>query len=117
MAQALSSVDTLLAPFVKIDDLSYHEVKQCIQSLVFGLNTPSRWGCQPVFSNFTIDWVVPDDLAEMNCIVGGEEVDFKYKDCKREMDMINKAFLEVMVEGDADGRSFSYPIKFCGFYQ
>lgn len=109
-AQALSSVDTLLAPFVKSDSLSYNEVKQCIQSLVFGLNTPSRWGGQPVFSNFTIDWTVPDDLAELNCVVGGKEVDFKYKDCKREMDMINKAILEVMIDGDADGRSFSYPI-------
>lgn len=110
MAQAFSSVDTYLAPFVKNDDLSYKEVKQCIQSLAFGLNTPSRWGCQAPFTNFTFDWVVPDDLAELNCIVGGEEVEFKYKDCKREMDMINKAFMEVMIEGDANGRGFQYPI-------
>lgn len=109
-AQAFSSVDTYLAPFVKYEDLSYVEVKQCIESLVFGLNTPSRWGCQAPFSNFTFDWVVPDDLAELNCIVGGEEVDFKYKDCKREMDMINRAFMEVMIEGDANGRGFQYPI-------
>lgn len=109
-AQAFNSVDTLLAPFVREDNLSYLEVKQCIQSLVFGLNTPSRWGCQPVFSNFTFDWTVPSDLAELNVVVGGVELDFKYKDCKREMDMINKAFLEVMIEGDADGRSHSYPI-------
>ena len=109
-AQAFSSVDTYLAPFVKVDDLSYKEVKQSIQSLVFGLNTPSRWGCQAPFTNFTFDWVVPDDLAELNCIVGGEELDFKYKDCKREMDMINKAFMEVMIEGDANGRGFQYPI-------
>ena len=110
MAQAFSSVDTYLAPFVKVDDLSYKEVKQSIQSLVFGLNTPSRWGCQAPFTNFTFDWVVPDDLAELNCIVGGKELNFKYKDCKREMDMINKAFMEVMIEGDADGRGFQYPI-------
>lgn len=109
-AQAFNSVDTLLAPFVKYEDLSYKEVKQCIQSLVNNLNISSRWGSQPVFSNFTFDWTIPDDLAELNCIVGGKEVDFKYKDCKREMDMINRAFLEVMIEGDADGKSFAYPI-------
>lgn len=116
-AQAFNSVDTLLAPFVKAENLSYKEVKQCIQSLIFNLNTSSRWGSQPVFSNFTFDWNVPDDLAELNCIVGGKEVDFKYKDCKREMDMINRAFLEVMIEGDDDGKGFAYPINFCGFYQ
>lgn len=109
-AQAFSSVDTYLAPFVKVDDLTYKEVKQCIQSLVFGLNIPSRWGSQAPFTNFTMDWTVPDDLAELNCIVGGEEQNFKYKDCKREMDMINKAFMEVMMEGDADGRGMQYPI-------
>lgn len=116
-AQAFSSVDTYLAPFVKVDNLSYKEVKQCIQSLVFGLNTPSRWGSQAPFSNFTMDWTVPDDLAELNCIVGGKELDFRYKECKREMDMINKAFMEIMMEGDANGRGFQYPINFCGFYQ
>lgn len=109
-AQAFSSVDTYLAAFVKYEDLPYKEVKQCIQSLIFGLNTPSRWGCQAPFSNFTFDWTVPDDLAELNCIVGGKEVDFKYKDCKREMDMVNKAFMEVMMEGDWNGRGFQYPI-------
>lgn len=109
-AQAFSSVDTYLAPFVKVDNLSYKEVKQCIQSLVFGLNTPSRWGSQSPFSNFTMDWTVPDDLAELSCIVGGKEQDFCYKDCKREMDMVNKAFMEVMMEGDANGRGFQYPI-------
>ena len=109
-AQAFSSVDTYLAPFVKVEDLSYVEVKQCIQSLVFGLNVPSRWGGQAPFTNFTFDWTVPDDLAELNCVVGGEEQDFKYKNCKREMDMINKAFIEVMLEGDAKGRGFQYPI-------
>ena len=109
-AQAFSSFDTYLAPFVKVDDLSYKQVKQCIQSFVFGVNTPSRWGTQAPFSNATFDWTVPDDLAEINAIVGGEEMDFKYKDCQAEMDMINKAFIEVMLEGDANGRGFQYPI-------
>lgn len=109
-AQAFSSVDTYLAAFVKAENLPYKEVKQSIQSLIFGLNTPSRWGCQAPFSNFTFDWTVPDDLAELNCIVGGKEVDFKYKDCKREMDMVNKAFMEIMMEGDWNGRGFQYPI-------
>ncbi len=109
-AQAFSSFDTYLAPFVKIDNLSYRETKQCIESFVFGVNTPSRWGTQAPFSNVTLDWVVPNDLAEQNCIVGGKEVDFKYKDCKKEMDMVNKAFLEIMIEGDANGRGFQYPI-------
>ena len=109
-AQAFSSFDTYLAPFVKIDNLSYKEVKQCIQSFVYGVNTPSRWGTQAPFSNITLDWTVPNDLAELNCIIGGKEVDFKYKDCKKEMDMINKAFIEIMIEGDANGRGFQYPI-------
>lgn len=109
-AQAFSSFDTYLAPFVKIDNLSYHEVKQCIQCFIYGVNTPSRWGTQAPFSNITLDWTVPDDLAELNCIVGGEEVEFKYKDCKKEMDMVNKAFIETMIEGDANGRGFQYPI-------
>ncbi len=109
-AQAFSSFDTYLAPFVKIDNLSYKEVKQCIQSFVYGVNTPSRWGTQAPFSNITLDWTVPNDLAELNCIVGGKEVDFKYKDCKKEMDMVNKAFIEIMIEGDANGRGFQYPI-------
>ncbi|MBR6404560.1 MAG: ribonucleoside triphosphate reductase, partial [Lachnospiraceae bacterium] len=109
-AQAFSSFDTYLAPFVKIDNLSYKEVKQCIQSFIYGVNTPSRWGTQAPFTNITLDWTVPNDLAELNCIVGGKEVDFKYKDCKREMDMVNKAFIEIMIEGDANGRGFQYPI-------
>jgi len=109
-AQAFSSFDTYLAPFVKVDNLSYKEVKQCIQSFVYGVNTPSRWGTQAPFTNATFDWVVPDDLAELNAIIGGEEMDFKYKDCQKEMDMINKAFIEVMIEGDANGRGFQYPI-------
>ena len=109
-AQAFSSFDTYLAPFVKIDNLSYKEVKQCIQSFIYGVNTPSRWGTQAPFTNITLDWTVPNDLAELNCIVGGKEVNFKYKDCKREMDMVNKAFIEIMIEGDANGRGFQYPI-------
>ena len=109
-AQTFSSFDTYLAPFVKIDNLSYKEVKQCIQSFVYGVNTPSRWGTQAPFTNVTLDWTVPADLAEQYCIIGGETVDFKYKDCKKEMDMVNKAFIEIMIEGDANGRGFQYPI-------
>ena len=109
-AQAFSSFDTYLAPFVKIDNLSYKQVKQDIQSFIYGVNTPSRWGTQSPFTNITLDWTVPNDLAEQNCIVGGKEVDFKYKDCKAEMDMVNKAFIEIMIEGDANGRGFQYPI-------
>ncbi len=109
-AQAFSSFDTYLAPFVKIDNLSYTQVKKCIESFIFGVNTPSRWGTQAPFSNITLDWTVPADLAELNCIVGGKEVDFKYKDCKAEMDMINRAFIQTMIEGDAQGRGFQYPI-------
>lgn len=109
-AQAFSSFDTYLAPFVKIDNLTQNEVKQCIQSFVYGVNTPSRWGTQAPFTNITLDWVVPNDLAELNCIIGGKEVDFKYKDCQKEMDMVNKAFIEIMIEGDANGRGFQYPI-------
>ncbi len=109
-AQAFSSFDTYLAPFVKIDNLSYHEVKQCIQSFIYGVNTPSRWGTQSPFTNITLDWTVPNDLAELPALVGGKEVNFKYKDCKKEMDMVNKAFIEVMIEGDANGRGFQYPI-------
>ena len=109
-AQAFSSFDTYLAPFVKVDNLSYKEVKQCIQSFIYGVNTPSRWGTQSPFTNITLDWTVPNDLAELNCIVGGKEMPFKYKDCKAEMDMVNKAFIEIMIEGDANGRGFQYPI-------
>ncbi len=109
-AQAFSSFDTYLAPFVKVDNLTYKEVKQCIQSFIYGVNTPSRWGTQSPFTNITLDWVVPNDLAELNAIVGGKEMDFKYKDCKAEMDMVNKAFIEIMIEGDANGRGFQYPI-------
>jgi len=109
-AQAVSSFDTYLAPFVKVDSLSYKEVKQCLQSFIFGVNTPSRWGTQAPFTNVTLDWSVPADLADQHAIVGGKEVDFCYKDCKKEMDMINKAFIDIMIEGDANGRGFQYPI-------
>ncbi len=109
-AQAFSSFDTYLAPFVKIDNLTYKQVKQCLQSFIFGVNTPSRWGTQAPFTNITLDWVVPNDMAELNAIVGGKECNFKYKDCTKEMAMINKAFIEIMIEGDANGRGFQYPI-------
>lgn len=109
-AQAFSSFDTYLAPFVKADNLPYEQVKKCIESFIYGVNTPSRWGTQAPFSNVTLDWTVPPDLAELNCIVGGRELDFKYKDCQAEMDMVNKAFIEIMIEGDANGRGFQYPI-------
>ncbi len=109
-AQAFSSFDTYLAPFVKADNLSYKEVKQGIQSFIYGVNTPSRWGTQAPFTNITLDWTVPNDLAELPAIVGGKEMPFKYKDCKKEMDMVNKAFIETMIEGDANGRGFQYPI-------
>lgn len=109
-AQAFSSFDTYLAPFVKKDNLSYKEVKQCVQSFIYGVNTPSRWGTQAPFSNITLDWTVPDDLKDVPAIVGGKEQDFTYGDCKKEMDMVNKAFIENMIEGDANGRGFQYPI-------
>ena len=105
-----SSFDTYLAPFVKVDNLDYPEVKKCIESFVYGVNTPSRWGTQAPFSNITLDWTVPADLAELPAIVGGKPQDFCYKDCKKEMDMINRAFIETMIEGDANGRGFQYPI-------
>lgn len=109
-AQAFSSFDTYLAPFVKIDNMSYKEVKQCIQSFIFGVNTPSRWGTQSPFSNITLDWKVPSDLANLPALIAGKEQDFKYEDCQAEMDMINKAYIEIMIEGDANGRGFQYPI-------
>ncbi len=109
-AQAFSSFDTYLAPFVRVDNLSYWEVKNCIQSFVYGVNTPSRWGTQAPFSNITLDWTVPADLKDLPAIVGGKEMDFTYGDCKKEMDMINRAFIETMIEGDANGRGFQYPI-------
>ncbi|MBQ1383534.1 MAG: ribonucleoside triphosphate reductase, partial [Solobacterium sp.] len=109
-AQAFSSFDTYLAPFVKADNLNQREVKQCVQSFIYGVNTPSRWGTQAPFSNVTLDWTVPNDLKNLPAIVGGKEMDFTYGDCQKEMDMINKAFIEIMIEGDANGRGFQYPI-------
>ena len=109
-AQAFSSFDTYLAPFVKVDKLKYSEVKQCIQSFIFGVNTPSRWGSQAPFTNITLDWTVPADLKDLPAIVGGREMDFTYGDCKPEMDLVNKAFIELMIEGDRNGRGFQYPI-------
>ena len=109
-AQAFSSFDTYLAPFVKVDNLTYDQVKKSVESFVYGVNTPSRWGTQAPFSNITLDWTVPEDMAELPAIVGGKEMPFKYKDCKKEMDMVNRAFIEVMIEGDANGRGFQYPI-------
>ncbi len=109
-AQAFSSFDTYLAPFVKVDNLSYREVKKCIESFIYGVNTPSRWGTQAPFSNITLDWTVPNDLKNLPAIVGGKEMDFTYGDCKKEMDMVNRAFIEIMIEGDANGRGFQYPI-------
>ena len=109
-AQAFSSFDTYLAPFVRVDKLNQKEVKQCIQSFIFGVNTPSRWGTQAPFSNITLDWTVPADLRDLPAIVGGKEQDFTYGDCQKEMDMVNKAFIEIMTEGDANGRGFQYPI-------
>ncbi|MBP3867359.1 MAG: ribonucleoside triphosphate reductase, partial [Eggerthellaceae bacterium] len=109
-AQAFSSFDTYLAPFVKVDNLTQKEVKQCVQSFIYGVNTPSRWGTQAPFSNITLDWTVPNDLKNLPAIVGGKEMDFTYGDCQHEMDMVNKAFIEIMIEGDANGRGFQYPI-------
>ena len=109
-AQAFSSFDTYLAPFVKVDHLAYSEVKKCIEAFIYGVNTPSRWGTQAPFSNITLDWTVPSDLARLPAVVGGKEMDFTYGDCKAEMDMVNRAFIETMIEGDANGRGFQYPI-------
>ena len=109
-AQAFSSFDTYLAPFVRIDHLDEHQVRQCLQSYIYGVNTPSRWGSQAPFTNITLDWVCPDDLKEKKAIVGGKEQNFTYGDCQKEMDLINKVFIELMIEGDAEGRGFAYPI-------
>ena len=109
-AQAFSSFDTYLAPFVRVDKLTQREVKQCVQSFVYGVNTPSRWGTQAPFSNITLDWTVPKDMANLPAIVGGQEQPFTYGECQKEMDMVNKAFIELMIEGDANGRGFQYPI-------
>jgi ribonucleoside-triphosphate reductase len=109
-AQAFSSFDTYLAPFVRSDRLEFDQVKKCIESFIYGVNTPSRWGTQAPFSNITLDWTVPPDLKDEPAIVGGKMMEFTYGDCQAEMDIINKAFLELMIEGDAEGRGFQYPI-------
>lgn len=109
-AQAFSSFDTYLAPFIKVDNLTYDQAKKCIESFIYGVNTPSRWGTQAPFSNITLDWTVPEDLKNMPAIVGGKDMDFTYGDCQKEMDMVNKAFIEIMIDGDAQGRGFQYPI-------
>ncbi|HPE37397.1 MAG TPA: ribonucleoside triphosphate reductase, partial [Spirochaetales bacterium] len=109
-AQAFSSFDTYLAPFVRVDAMSDEEVKQCIQSFMFGVNTPSRWGSQAPFTNVTLDWVCPPDLRDRPAVVGGKEQDFTYGDCQAEMDTVNRVFIQLMLGGDADGRGFQYPI-------
>ena len=109
-AQAFSSFDTSLAPFIRADHLTEKQVRQCIQSYIYGVNTPSRWGSQAPFTNITLDWVCPDDLKNKKAIVGGKEQDYTYGDCQKEMDIINKVFIELMIEGDANGRGFAYPI-------
>lgn len=109
-AQAFSSFDTYLAPFIRIDNLDYKEVRQCIQELIYNLNVPSRWGTQTPFTNLTFDWVCPQDLRDQHPLIGGEEVDFTYGELQKEMDMINRAYIEVMLEGDAKGRVFTFPI-------
>lgn len=109
-AQAFSSFDTFLAPYVKIDQLSEQQVKQCIQQFVFNLNVPSRWGTQTPFTNITLDWICPEDLKEKHPVIGGKEQPFAYGDCQIEMDLINKIFIEVMSTGDAKGRIFTFPI-------
>jgi len=109
-AQAFSSFDTYLAPFVKVDNLNEQQVRQCIQSYIYGVNTPSRWGSQAPFTNITLDWMCPEDLKNQKAIVGGKEMDFTYGDCQKEMDMINRQFIKLMLEGDAAGRGFGYPI-------
>ena len=109
-AQAFSSFDTYLAPFIRADKLNEKQVRQCIQSYIYGVNTPSRWGSQAPFTNLTLDWVCPDDLKNKKAIVGGKEQDYTYGDCQKEMDLINKVLIELMIEGDAEGRGFAYPI-------
>jgi ribonucleoside-triphosphate reductase len=109
-AQAFSSFDTYMAPFVRIDALTYPQVKQYIQELIYNLNVPSRWGCQTPFTNLTFDWVCPADLRDQVPVIGGQEQPFTYGELQAEMDMINRAYIEVMTEGDAKGRIFTFPI-------
>lgn len=109
-AQSFSSFDTCLAPFVKSDNLPYKDVKNCIETFVFGVNTPSRWGTQAPFSNITLDWTVPEDMKDKHPVIGGREADFTYGDCQAEMDTVNRAFMEVITDGDANGSGLAYPI-------
>ena len=109
-AQAFSSFDTYMAPFVRLDDMTYAQVKQCMQELIFNLNVPSRWGTQTPFTNLTFDWTCPADLADEHPLIGDDVCDFAYGDLQAEMDLINRAFMEVMTEGDAEGRVFTFPI-------
>ena len=109
-AQAFSSFDTYMAPFVRLDDMTYAQVKQCMQELIFNLNVPSRWGTQTPFTNLTFDWTCPADLADEHPLIGDDVCDFAYDDLQAEMDLINRAFMEVMTEGDAEGRVFTFPI-------
>ncbi|OLO82754.1 ribonucleoside triphosphate reductase [Actinomyces naeslundii] len=109
-AQAFSSFDTYMAPFVRLDDMTYEQVKQCMQELIFNLNVPSRWGTQTPFTNLTFDWTCPADLADEHPLIGDDVCDFAYGDLQAEMDLINRAFMEVMTEGDAEGRVFTFPI-------
>ena len=109
-AQAFSSFDTYMAPFVRLDDMTYDEVKQCVQELIFNLNVPSRWGTQTPFTNLTFDWVCPEDIRDNQPLIGEEVCDFTYGDLQAEMDIINRAFLAVMTDGDDNGRVFTFPI-------
>ncbi|MGO3892317.1 MAG: ribonucleoside triphosphate reductase [Paenalcaligenes sp.] len=109
-AQAFSSFDTYMAPFIRKDNLPYDDVKQCMQELIYNLNVPSRWGTQTPFTNLTFDWVCPEDLREQTPVIGGEEMPFNYGDLQAEMDMINRAYMEIMTQGDAKGRVFTFPI-------
>ena len=109
-AQAFSSFDTYMAPFIRLDKLGYEEVKQSMQELIFNLNVPSRWGSQCPFTNLTFDWTCPEDIKDNHPLIGGELCDFTYGDLQAEMDTINRAYIEVMMEGDADGRVFTFPI-------
>ena len=109
-AQAFSSFDTYMAPFVRLDNMTYDEILQCMQELIYNLNVPSRWGSQCPFTNLTFDWTCPDDLVDEHPLIGDEIVDFTYGELQKEMDLVNRAFIEVMTGGDADGRVFTFPI-------
>lgn len=116
-AVAFNSFDTLLAPFIKVDNLTYHDVKQSMQNFIFSINSNSRGGAEPAFSNLTFDLTPPEDLLLDDAVVGGELQDFNYKSCQNEMNMINKAFYELMLKGDAKGKPFAYPINGSRFIQ